>query len=202
MDLTYNIRRLISPIADVECGTKELEIRALDDLDERYLIRTKDGDGIWLNCVKSPLCFEKLCSPEKGVIEVTVRKNYPKYRRWLDHKKFLKDVEAYFMHACGDYLRMTEERETTKSTCSRLITNDEGDEIGWEYYDVDDYVGSAFILDSLGYSRAWGEDKKTFILRKLEAIFNQNGAFCNVKTKEFKILGEMYRYEFCIDVAS
>ena len=202
MDLKYNIRRLISPIADVECGTKELEIRALDDLDERYLIRTKDGDGNWLNFLKSPLSVEKLCSPEKGVVEVTVRKEYPKYRRWLDHKKFRKDVEAYFTHACGRYFIMTEKVETYKSTCSRLITNDEGDEIGWEHYDVDEYDGSIFTLDCLDYSRAWEEDEKTFILRKLEAIFNRKGACCNVQTEKFKFIGELYHYKFCIYLAS
>ena len=211
MDLTYNIRRLISPIAnDAEIGTKELEIYALDNLDERYLIRTKDSDGMWLNFLKAPLWVEKLCSPEKGVIEVTVRKDYPKYRGCEDEEKFLKDVEAYFTDVFGGRsifgtsFRMREEPLITQATNTRLITTDEGDEIGWEDYDVDCYVGSTFILDGPtygdkeSYSTGWDEDEKAFILRKLEVIFDEKGAYCNEIPHKDSFLGECYHYEFKI----
>ena len=211
LDLTYNIRRMISPIGNAaEIGTKELEIRALDDLDERYLIRTKDSDGRWLNFVKSPLWIEHICSPEKGIIEVTVRKEYPKYRGCEDNEKFLKDVEAYFtdlfggLSIFGTSFRMREEPFMTTATDYRLITTDEGDEIGWEYYDIDCYVGSTFTLDGPthgdeeSYSSAWDEDKKAFIIRKLEAIFDEKGAYCRETPYKDKYFGEMYHYEFRI----
>ena len=210
LDLTYNIRRMISPIGnDAEYGIKELEIRALDDLDERYLIRAKDSDGMWLNFLKAPLWIEKLCSPEKGVIEVTVRKGYPKYRGCEDNEKFLKDVEAYFTDLFGGRsifgtsFRMREEPVTTTVTDSRLITTDEGDEIGREYYDVDCYVGSTFALDGpvsgeeKGYT-TFSEAKKAFIIRKLEAIFDEKGAYCRETPYKDKAFGEMYHYEFRI----
>lgn len=210
MDLTYNIRRMISPIGnDAEIGTKELEIRALDNLDERYIIRTKDSDGMWLNFLNSPLWVEKLCSPEKGVIEVTVRKDYPKYRGCEDSEKFLKDVEAYFTDVFGGRsifgtsFRMREEPIMDKATTSRMITTDEGDEIGWEEHDVDVYVGSTFILDGPTHGdeesyTTLDEDKKAFILRKLEAIFDEKGAYCKEIPFKDSVFGECYHYEFRI----
>lgn len=212
MDLTYNIRELISPIAnDAKYGTKELEIRALDDLDERYLIRTKDSDGMWLNFLKSPLWVEKLCSPEKGVIEVTVRKDYPKYRGCVDVEKFQKDVEAYFTDLFGGHsifgtsFRMREQPFMDKATTSRMITNDEGDEIGWEERDVDVYIGSTFTLDAPTYGEEEGytsinEDMKTFILRKLEAIFDEKGAYCHERPyeKPDPLHEGLFHYEFII----
>lgn len=210
MDLTYNIRRMISPIGnDAEIGTKELEIRALDNLDERYIIRTKDSDGMWLNFLNSPLWVEKLCSPEKGVIEVTVRKDYPKYRGCEDSEKFLKDVEAYFTDVFGGRsifgtsFRMREEPIMDKATTSRMITTDEGDEIGWEEHDVDVCVGSTFILDGPTHGdeesyTTLDEDKKAFIIRKLEAIFDEKGAYCKEIPFKDSVFGECYHYEFRI----
>lgn len=59
LDFTYNIRKRISPIAnDPEVGTRGIEIHALDNLDEHYLIRTKDSDGMWMNFLESPLWVE------------------------------------------------------------------------------------------------------------------------------------------------
>ena len=210
MDLTYNIRRMISPIGnDAEIGTKELEIRALDDLDERYIIRTKDSDGMWLNFLRYPLWVEKLCSPEKGVIEVTVRKDYPKYRGCEDGEKFQKDVEAYFTDVFGGRsifgtsFRMREEPTIDQTTTSRMITADEGDEIGWEERDVDVYIGSTFILDGPTHGDEEGyatlnEDMKAFILRKLEAIFDEKGAYCKEIPYKDSVFGECYHYEFKI----
>lgn len=212
MDLTYNIRELISPIAnDAEYGTKELEIRALDNLDERYLIRTKDSDGMWLNFLKSPLWVEKLCSPEKGVIEVTVRKDYPKYRGCEDEEKFMEDVEAYFSNLFrgrsifGTPFRIREQPFMDKATNSTMITTDEGDEIGWEEHDVDVYIGSTFTLDCPTYGDEEGytsisEDMKAFILRKLEAIFNEKGAYCRERPceKPDQLHEGLFHYEFRI----
>ena len=210
MDLTYNIRRMISPIGnDAEIGTKELEIRALDNLDERYIIRTKDSDGMWLNFLNSPLWVEKLCSPEKGVIEVTVRKDYPKYRGCEDSEKFLKDVEAYFTDVFGGRsifgtsFRMREEPIMDKATTTRMITTDECDDIGSEERDVDVYVGSTFILDGPTHGdeesyTTLDEDKKAFIIRKLEAIFDEKGAYCKEIPFKDSVFGECYHYEFRI----
>ena len=211
LDLTYNIRKHISPIAnDPAIGTKELEIQALDDLDERYLIRTKDSDGMWLNFVKSPLWIEHICSPEKGIIEVTVRKDYPKYRGCEDEEKFLKDVAAYFTDVFGGdsifgtSFRMRGKHTFDKATSERMVTNSEGDEIGWESYDVDVYIGTTFTLDGPtygdeeSYSTGIDEDKKAFILRKLEAIFDEKGAYCREIPHIHSVFGECFHYEFKI----
>lgn len=207
MDLTYNIRRLISPIAnDAEYGTKGLEIQALDDLDERYLIRTKDSDGMWLNFLKSPLWVEKLCSPEKGVNEVTVRKDYPKYRGCEDEEKFLKEVADYFTDLfCGGFgFRMRENPTMDRATTQRMLYTDEGDEIGWEERDVDVYIGSTFTLDGPthgdeeSYTTGIDPDMKAFILRKLEAIFDEKGAYCKDISHKDSVFGECYHYEFKI----
>ena len=213
LDLTYNIRKQISPIAnDPAIGTKELEIQALDDLDERYLIRTKDSDGMWLNFLNSPLWVEKLCSPEKGVIEVTVRKDYPKYRGCEDSEKFLKDVEAYFTdlfngHSVfGTAFRMTERHTFDKADTSYMAHNSEGDEIGWVERESDVYIGTTFTLsgpvsgEEKGYT-TFSEDMKAFILRKLEAIFGEKGAYC--KEEQFPendnpVVGETFHYQFKI----
>lgn len=209
MDLTYNIRRKISPIAnDVEYGTKELEIQALDDLDERYLIRTNDSDGMWLNYLNPPLWIEKLCSPEKGIIEVTVRKDHPKYRGCEDEENFLKDVADYFTDLfCGGVgfgFRMTEKPTMDKVTTQRMLYTDEGDEIGWEERDADVYIGTTFILDTPTcgdeefYITGIDPEIKAFILCKLEAIFDEKGAYCKETAHIDPVFGECYHYEFRI----
>lgn len=212
MDFTYNIRALISPSGhELDYGKEELEIHAQDDLDERYLIRTKESDGMWLNFLKSPLWVQKLSSPEKGVIEVTVRKDYPKYRDCEDIEKFLKDVESYFTDLFhgrsifGTSFRMREERTIDQATTCEMIYTDEGDEIGLEERDVDVYIGSTFILDGPthgdeeGYT-AFSEDMKAFILSKLEAIFDKKGAYCWETSHENEAFGILFHYEFKIKI--
>lgn len=195
MDLTYNIiRRLIYPNYDED---EELDIRALDDLDERYLIRTKDSNGYWLNYLKYPLRVEKLCSPKKGVIEVTVRKDYPRIddTKYEDDDEFMKDVEAYFTELDFQHFRMKQYIDIAK-----LVGRDDDDE-------VDCCVGSTFVLDGPtydneeGYNSAWDEEKKTFFRRKLEAIFNKKGASCREIPNKEDDFGKTYHYEFSIYIS-
>jgi len=211
LDFTYNIRKRISPIAnDPEVGTRGIEIHALDNLDEHYLIRTKDSDGMWMNFLKSPLWVEHLYSPEKGVIEVTVRKNYPKYHDCEDEEQFLKDVAAYFTDLFGGggiftpSFRMRVEPVMDEVTTAIMKHNDEGDEIGWEEHDVNVCVGAVYTLygptdgDALAYS-IFDEDRKAFILRKLEAIFDKKGAYCHeIPCKELFLGEQHFHYEFTI----
>lgn len=212
MDLTYNIRKHISPFAnDPDYGTRDLEIRALDDLDERYIVRMKDGDGMWLNYVKAPLCIERICSPEKGIIEVTLLKEYPKYQGSEDGEKFLQEVADYFTDLFGGRsifglsFRMRENPTFDKADTSYMKYNDEGDEMGWVERESDVYIGSTFILDGPTYGDEEGytsinEDMKAFILRKLEAIFNEKGAYCKERPceKPDPLHEGLFHYEFRI----
>lgn len=213
MDLTYNIRKLISPIANEhEYATRDLEVRALDDLDERYVIKMKDGDGMWLNFVKAPLWIERVCSPEKGIIEVTVQKEYPKYQGCGDVEKFQKEVTDYFnvlfggSSIFGTCFRMREKPFFDKVDTSYMSYNEEGDEMGMVERESDAYIGSTFILDGPThcdeecYTSAISEDMKDFILRKLEAIFNKKGAYCReIPCKNPDSLHEgLLHYEFII----
>ena len=218
LDLTYSIRKILSPSNDWTSGldTKEFEIRPCDDLDEYYTIRTKEGDAWWVNSLANnkAITIEEITCPEKGVIQVLVKKECPDYNNDYteDSEKFLKDVAEYFTdlfngHSVfGTAFRMTERHTFDKADTSYMAHNSEGDEIGWVERESDVYIGTTFTLsgpvsgEEKGYT-TFSEDMKAFILRKLEAIFGEKGAYC--KEEQFPendnpIVGETFHYQFKI----
>ena len=213
LDLTYNIRRLLSPLkCDPSYRKEDLEICALDDLDERYTIKAKEGDCEWLNGVRYPLQFEKISSPEKGFIEIIVRKAFPQYPFFdRDGDEFAKDVSEYFTNLFngnsifGTAFRMKEDFIFDKADTSYMKYSSEGDELGWVQRESDVYIGSIWTLDAptIGDEEGYAyinEDIKDFILRKLEAIFHMKGAYCRETPREpkEKALDDLFHYEFII----
>ena len=212
-DLTYSIRKILSPSGDWMIDTKDFDVRACDDIDEYYIIRTKVGYAYWMNSLtnNNGITIEENTSPEKDIIEVKVKKNCPVYRGDYneDSEKFLKDVAEYFTdlfngHSIfGTAFRMMEHHTFDKADTSYMEYNSEGDEIGWVERESDVYIGTTFTLsgpvveEEKGYT-TFSEEKKDFILRKLETIFGEKGAYCDAEVHEDKALGELYYYEFRI----
>lgn len=215
LDLTYSIRKILSPSNEwtSDLDTKEFEIRPCDDLDECYIIRTKVGYAYWMNYLtnNNGITIEEVTSPEKDIIEVKIKKNCPVYLYDYDEdsEKFLKDVAEYFTdlfngHSFfGTAFKMTEHHTIDKADTSYMAHNSEGDEIGWVERESDVYIGTTFTLsgpvvgEEKGYT-IFSDDMKAFILRKLEAIFDEKGAYCRETPYKDKAFGEMYHYEFRI----
>lgn len=215
LNLTYSIRKILCPYVNgwPELDTKDFEIHPCDDLDECYIIRHKVGSANWMNYLtdSNGITIEEITSPEKDIIEVKVRKHCPSYQHDYteDPEKFLKDVAEYFSELfnghsiCGSAFRMTEHHTFDKADTSYMEYNSEGDEIGWVERESDVYIGTTFTLDGPTFGEAEGydffsEEKKEFILRKLEAIFGEKGAYCHQDADDTSFLGELFHYEFYI----
>lgn len=209
LDLTYNIRQLLFPY---DLTPKDVEIRQLDDMDEWYIIRAKEGNCYWLNDVKEPLWIEKVCTPEKGIVEFTIQKKFPQWRfNQGEDDNFMKDVCEYFNqlfngHSIfGTGFRMKEEHTYDKVDTSYMKYSSEGDELGIVERESDVYIGTTWTLDAPttegeeGYT-ILSEEMKDFILRKLESIFNEKGAYCreNPMEPQTKAFGDLFHYEFII----
>ncbi len=201
LDLTYTIRKILTG-GDWTAGLdgKKYEIRACDDLDEHYIIRTTDGDAQWMNnLIGSDIRIEEISAGGYRFIEVKVKKNCPDYNH-TDSDDFLKNVAKYFSNTLPDMgFRMTENHLTDKVDTSYMAHNSEGDEIGWVEQESEAYIGTTYILDGPTFGKEkfytdLPEEWKAFILRKLEAIFDMKGAWCEeeegprgTKHYEFKI---------------
>ncbi len=204
LDLSYTINNVLTGY-DLTAGLdgKKFEIQACDDLDEEYTIRTSDGDSLWMNnLIGTEIRIEEITSPEKGLIEVKVRKNTPHFLDMLreNPKSFLDEVAKYFSDTLPSMgFRMTESHLTEQVDTSYMAHNSEGDEIEWVEQESEAYIGTTYILDGPTMDKEefytdMPEEWKAFIIRKLEAIFGMKGAWCEekegphgMKHYEFKI---------------
>lgn len=201
IDLTDNIKSILYPYG-FETADK-IEIIACDDLDNEYIIRAKDGYASWLDAVaanRDKLSIESVAAPERGVIEVKVKKICPSLFRapHLDNypDDFLKGVEEYFgdlfrgLHFNISDFRCREKPTTEMVDASYVAHNDEGDEMGWVEAESEAYVGSTFYLDGpmSGEEEMYcrmSEELQEFISRKFASFFGKKRAACEVKEKKW-----------------
>lgn len=189
LDLRYNIKRCLSGDGWSSELDEMYDIRQCDDLDEEYIIRLREGYAGWISCFRNSRFFiEEITSPEKGFLEVKLRKWQPIYTDEKTRDEFLEEVADYFTDTFYlDYFfpasfRMTEEpilrMEDGEYVCHGTVLTLDGPVSGED---------ESYMIFS--------EEMKAFILRKLEAIFETKGAKCYEKSDGNKKFPH-YHYSF------
>ena len=196
--LAENIRGLLNTCPawshEMDSTVARLQICPCDNLDKTYSVKCKDGGiALWLNMVRDPLQFERISAPDKGVIEVTLTKRSPNWSNSEGSEdEFKREVTNYFNRVFR---------------ADAIFGHIAAFKMKTDYRQFDDYIRTTWTLYTDG-SAYLDEDMKSFILRKLESIFEVKGARCNEIPDEdnenphlLELFGPRFIYEFDISIS-